>query len=524
MSSLGSLYVRVRALDEFRIVQTITSLRLGLSVRGYRLAVRLMMAVGGSLALVFLGLVLVTTRAVLTDTGELSAFAVLAAVTVLAVCAAYAYEEMTGTRRFAVCHSPSAALFRALDIPVLHVLVVFRLRAITYFYLGVTVLAGMLGWTVLSPLGARVAPVILVVPVAWWLTTVGLATHFASRPLVGRRRMLVVVGPAALVGLVAGYLGTRALVQPLVEDGFATAFDPYDVTRVLIAVAIASGTAAIAGIILGLRAFVVLRRCPFAPVHEPRAERAASGTGLRWGLYGVLYREWSRTWAFRLALRAFAVAAAVVAACSAALVAGASFLPLDVRSLGPWSIDADSLHVTLSFATTGLALGIVSLAQSKVGPTVYARQLRLLWELGASRWWITACVLALFLLPAMAIGIGGTAVSAALLGRTDLLPIAGAVGVACASLIADYVSNPPLNTDGTVVEDDALSTLLLIVASTPVVYFVYQRASLGAMCCSILLTGVAALCVSHRIRRLPFHSWTSPWATEGASPSCATSP
>ena len=518
---------RLRALNDFRAFELVTSLRLPWSVSKYRRVVTALLLLGAPIGTVLLfGLLQALKAGAGTDLGRLSAIMAIGVAGVFFWSALYASREVTTERRFGISDNPNIALFRGLDIGALEVFLVYRARSAALYYGVLAVVGGSLVWFFGVPLGIGAAGVLAMaaIVVGWWITAVGLAAYVASRPLLRHAPARVAFPSAVLGGLAFGYVATRMLVNPLVAEGFDYAFAPSEVMRIIIGLAVVTGVIAVFALALGVHALLRLARQPFPHTESrSREDNAAAGrTVAALGMTGILVREWSRTWGYTLAVRAMAMWMVLASVALGCRMAGAMFLPFS-SSLPSWALGADVPQVGIPLAVAATATGVAEFLKREVGPKAYAAQLRFAWESGRSAWGLALSMLAVMVVPTVILGVSGLVLTAAAFGRVDAVPVLAAMSMAAAVLISEFVSRPSMNTNGSVVEDDLLATLIYLLVSAPTVFLIYRQMDLLTFVYLLILMGGATACIAHRIVHMPSSSWTLQWDTSETDQSLSAS-
>lgn len=423
-----------------------------------------------------------------------SVVALAPVVTVIYLTGVVCLREIFGARRLAVQDNPNRGLFRALDVEMRHVfLAACGPRAAVVFLTSASLVASALaalamsGWTrpslVLLLTTTPLAAAAVILGLGGWL-----ASHEARPFTMARRAIVVMLGSTAL-GIPA-YAGTRLLSGGL---------EPWDWSMpplwepVAIAGTFASGLGGSRVLTLSWRR---MARDSFplrlsGRIRPPRTYRAGTVIGALW-LNLVKSRHHH------------AIASTVSAVTFAASVASAVRLGgFQAEKMGPFG----TVGGILPWMAFTVALTVAELLSKDNGPVVLVPRLRVLWENGSDARTLTAGVLGAQLgftvvLLAPAFGIIGWAVTGVPFWAAP--PVIAAT--VCASLLGSSVSTAVVKQADGSADVSLAAALLTLLAASPAALLALLPEAIGVAGSSlytVILIGVAALCLHRRIVCLP---------------------
>jgi hypothetical protein len=489
---------------DFYFLEMLTPYRTKMELRTFQSVIYVLYAfLVPIVAMVALGLSLVA-KGFLTERPE-SAFAVVLLFVVgnLYVIGSYLFREIFSERRFVVASSPNTPFYRAFDIPARHVFAVYAGLRATAFYviLFVADAVFVVVATAAVPSAGPGVPVLLTLPVAGYLSTLAVAATVAA----SRVRSMSWKPPWLLAGVVTlvavGYLTARFVAGPIAASGLAKAFAGQRVALLTSAVAVIAPAVACGALLLVGIAVRRLGRTSFL-IHPAEASNQAPRRPQIHKLQ-VLHRELVRSKVYPLVRRNVLVMSTVLLLCLGAAASGSGVLPL--RSL------PDRFGLTVEgFAFVSFII-MVGLVFTVVGPTTLAGQFRFEWEnLLGSRRRIAVAAACYYALPALVTAAGLSVLLLLVTGAFSIGPVALAVAVAAAAMIAETTVAPREMADGSSTQA-TISALIVLLLGVPVIAALSASSAvldgLSVVYSLGLLAGGIA-CMIRRIQRLPLRSAT----------------
>lgn len=484
---------------DFYFLELLSRYRTKVDVRTFRSVVIILYAfLALILAVLALGVGLVT-RSALTERPGI-AFTVLAAFLAVNLYAigACVLREVFAERRFVVANSPNAPFYRAFDIRAWHVLVVFSGLRTTAFYVALLVVDSV--FVAVAGSAVRGAgpglPVMLALPVAGYALTLAVSAAVAVNPAVSRSAGLPWLVSGALGFFAIGYTTARFIAGPIVERGLVNAFTGDQVSTLTSRIAVVAPIA-------GCGALVVLGLClrrlartsfPIRPAGEsleaPRRRRPTMLT--------VLRRELVRSKVYPLVRKNFLTLSAALLLCLGASAAGTGVLPV--------AGFAERFGRTAQGVAFVSFIVLVALVFTAVGPTTLAAQFRFGWEnllLSGPRIALSAGAYYVLLPTLLAAGV--SVLLLLVTGAFSVGPVALAISVAAAAMIAETTVPPRENADGSSTQGTVTALIVLLLgvptfAATSVSSVLFDCLAVTYSLC-LFAGGVA--CMIRRIQSLP---------------------
>ncbi len=477
---------------DFYFLEMLTRYRTKVDLRTFRSVVVILYAfLVLILAVLALGAGLVTRSALTQRPGIAPTVLAVFLVVNLYAIGACLLREVFAERRFVVANSPNAPFYRAFDIRAWHVLVVFSGLRTTAFYVALLVVDSVFAAVVGSGL-----PAMLGLPVAGYALTLAVSAAVAVNPAVSRTVGLPWLVSGALGFFAIGYTTARFIAGPIVEHGLVNAFTGDQMSALTSRVAVAAPIAGCGAlVVLGL-CLRRLARTSF-PIRPTGESLEASRRG-RPVMLTVLHRELVRSKVYPLVRKNFLTLSAALLLCLGASAAGTGLLPVPGF--------AERFGRTAQGVAFVSFIVLVALVFTAVGPTTLAAQFRFGWEnllLSGPR--IAFAAGAYYVLLPTLLAAGVSVLLLLVTGAFSVGPIALAVTVAAAAMIAETTVPPRENADGSSTQGTVTALIVLLLgvptfAATSVSSVLFDCLAVAYSLC-LFAGGVA--CMIRRIQSLP---------------------
>lgn len=463
------------ALRDFRAFELLNTLRWSVSLESFKALTTL-----GTAAVLLLGtLVLGAGLAALRDSlsaSDTESTLWLGVLVIAYISTVLLLSELVSNRRLAVTGSPHLELFRAMELPIHHVVLRYgvlplsRRLALLWYSAGVFFVVFFdADPPYLGALSTAVALLVLT-STASLFCVLRLASSFAQHQSLRVSSCFAALFSGLLLGAATSLLvGTGAIVSSQAVAGFL----PW-----------ICGVLLLLGLLFGFWSVRRWRHLAYRKIIG--AQQAQMSFTRPPKLWAMLLRE-------LLSSRqgsVISVTALTWMGVLGCLLGAWLILPVGVGS----SMD---LHRALVGATIILSLGTTEPVLHRIGPTTRLFAMRFAWENGLAAPAILKSLMALYYVLAASVGCFVCCAAYLLFGTPVPSLILVSVIVMAAGIISEFVARPAVSTDGTKSADimDALYTLVLVAPCSAVLALEPLHSTMLLLCYALILTIGVAFCL-----------------------------
>lgn len=470
-----------RALRDFRAFEVVNTMRLSLSLDGYRTVILI-----GSITVLTVGLavcILLFSTIRQSPTMDRQSIGLLAVATATYFGCLIIFGEVYSGRRIAVSGNPHLALFKSLDIPLQHVLIRYGLLPLfirMFVFAGCIVVYLGIFW---DPSIEYTRQLLLLSTILIFVLSAGIYSVLkcsVQPPSRQRRGWVLALAPGS-VGVLVG-LGTSGLLPSVRESERSLVFLREHAVWLCPPLLVSAS-------ILILLSVRMWKRLSYQLVEPPReGRRKCSGART---LFQVI-------WIDLLTSKQGSLIMLLVLAWSALL---GVLVGLRWGSVFPIVLPSDQLERGLISIAILMTLSFVEPMLLRTGPTSKRSQYRFSWENGGSHRKIVASATAHYALCGAIAGFLVLLAGYLVFDQWIFASIPASLVATAAALLAECLTSPPVSTDGTKAADllEALVTMVLIAPCAMVLALgpEFNRVFL-ALYALLLLLGVS-FCLRERI-------------------------
>jgi hypothetical protein len=376
----------------------------------------------------------------------------------------YLVREMFTERRYVVADAANASFYRAFDLRARDVFVIYSGLRTTAFYLAVLVVDA--AFVAVFHAAVQVSGpgllILLGLPLAGYAVTLAVSAAVAVGGAGSKAAGSPALVSCALALLALGYGSARFVVGPIVRDGLPGAFAHEQVALVVSALAVAVPVLAVSSLLALGWCVRRLARVSFpirtVTTDSVRPRDSAGRLPPVLSKVRILHRELSRSKVYPLVRRNVFGLSSALLLCLGASASGAAVLPVEAF--------AERFRLTYHGVAFVSLIVLVALVLTVIGPATFAAQFRQEWEnLLLSRRQIATSAAVCYVLPAALLGCGFSVLFALLAGVFSVGPVALAVSVAAAAMIAESTVAPREMADGSTAPGPAAALVVLVAAA-----------------------------------------------------------